>query len=75
MPLFSYHCPTCDKDVELLMRLSDTPVCPTCGGTAMERLMSRVAPELKSPGLLKAARARAGREGHLSNFSRSERGG
>ena len=75
MPLFSFHCPTCDKDVELLMRFSDAPVCPHCGGTSLERLISRVAPELKSKAIMKAARAQAAREGHLSNYSRSERGG
>ncbi|GGF77581.1 hypothetical protein GCM10007301_41900 [Azorhizobium oxalatiphilum] len=74
MPLFSFHCATCDKDVELLMRLSDTPICPACGGKEMHRLLSRVAPDLKTPGLMKAARAQARREGHTSNFSRSEGG-
>jgi hypothetical protein len=33
-----------------------------------------VAPPAKSRGVAKAARAQAAREGHLSNFSRSERG-
>lgn len=73
MPLYSFHCPQCDKDSELLMRASDTAVCPHCGGTQMEQLISRVAPELKSDGIRKAWRAQAAREGHLSNFSRSER--
>ncbi len=74
MPLFSYHCPQCDSDVELLIRGSDTPICPSCGGQNLSRLMSRVAPGGKSAGIIKSARAQAAREGHLSNFSRSERG-
>ncbi|OYX82934.1 MAG: FmdB family transcriptional regulator [Azorhizobium sp. 35-67-5] len=74
MPLFSYHCPQCDTDVELLVRGSEAPVCPGCGASGLERLMSRVAPAGKSGGIIKSVRAQAAREGHLSNFSRSERG-
>ncbi|MGB8365159.1 MAG: FmdB family zinc ribbon protein [Rhizomicrobium sp.] len=73
MPLYSYHCAECDKDVELLIGSSDIPACPTCGSRNLERLVSRVAPEGRSRALIKGARAQAAREGHLSNFSRSER--
>jgi putative FmdB family regulatory protein len=73
MPLYSFHCAKCDADIELLIGSSETPVCPTCGGKKLQRLMSRTAPEGKSPGLMKSARAQAAREGHLSNFSRAER--
>lgn len=75
MPLYSFHCPQCDKDVELLIGFSEKPSCPSCGAADMQRLMSRVAPEGKSAGIVKSARAQAAREGHLSNFSRSERRG
>jgi putative FmdB family regulatory protein len=74
MPLYSYHCAKCAKDIELLIGISETPVCPDCGGKKLERLFSRTAPPAKSPGIIKAGRAQAAREGHLSNFSRSERG-
>lgn len=74
MPLYTYHCQDCDKASELLMGASDTPACPACGGTRMERLLSRIAPEGKSRAIVQSARAQAAREGHLSNFSRSERG-
>ncbi len=73
MPLYSYHCAKCDKDVELLISFSETPACPTCGSQDLARLVSRTAPEGKSRRLVKSARAQAAREGHLSNFSRSER--
>jgi putative FmdB family regulatory protein len=73
MPLYSYHCGRCDKDVELLIGSSGTPVCPGCGGRKMERLVSYTAPAAKSRGLIKSARAQAAREGHLSNYSRAER--
>lgn len=73
MPLYSYHCGQCDKESEILMRSSDTAVCPFCGSTKMEQQISRVAPELKSDGIRKAWRAQAAREGHTSNFGRNER--
>ena len=73
MPLYSYHCKKCDKDAELLVRSTETPVCPACGAQGLERLMSRPSAQGKSAGIVKAARAQAARAGHLSNFSRSER--
>ncbi len=73
MPLYSYHCAKCDKDVELLISFSETPACPTCGSLDLARLVSHTAPEGKSRRLVKSARAQAAREGHLSNYSRSER--
>lgn len=73
MPLYSYRCGECDKESEILMRSSDTAVCPFCGSAKMEQLISRVAPELKSDGIKKAWRAQAAREGHLSNVGRNER--
>ena len=41
MPLYTYHCKECDKDVELLVRSTETPACPACGAQGLERLMSR----------------------------------
>jgi len=73
MPLYSFHCAKCDRDFELLVGSDETPVCPTCNGKKLERLMSRVAQPGRSRRFAKAMRARAAREGHLSNFSRSER--
>jgi len=74
MPLYSYHCSKCEKEFELLVSSSDVPVCPACGSDKLDRLMSRVAPDLKNGRYAKKMRAAAGREGHLSNYSRSERG-
>jgi putative FmdB family regulatory protein len=73
MPLYSFHCPECDKDVELLVGFSDKPACPACGGKKMERLVSRVAAPGKSGDFIKSARKQAAREGHFSNYSKSER--
>ena len=45
MPIYEYRCSGCRKVSEfLLLSLSSpfTPVCPRCGGTDMERVLSRV---------------------------------
>lgn len=42
MPIYEMHCPDCGRDSELLvMGAGDSPVCPHCGGSSLERLMSR----------------------------------
>jgi putative FmdB family regulatory protein len=74
MPLYSYRCTKCEKEMELLVSSSEAPECPSCGSEKLERLLSRVAPEGKSRGYAKQMRGAAAREGHLSNYSRSERG-
>jgi len=43
MPLYEYHCPSCHKDIELLVRGGEQPNCPECGSSRMERLLSVVA--------------------------------
>lgn len=73
MPLYSYNCSKCDKEFELLVSASEVPVCPSCGGKKLERLMSRVVPEGKNRSYAKKMRSQAAREGHLSNYSRAER--
>ena len=41
MPIFEYHCTTCDKDFERLVFRTDEEVdCPTCGGKDVHKLMS-----------------------------------
>lgn len=74
MPLFSYQCRVCDNTSELLVMQSDNPRCPHCGSTVLERLISRPAPPSRSKGAIGAARSLAAREGHFSNYTRSERG-
>ncbi len=73
MPYYTYRCTGCDAVFEALVRPSDdAPACPQCGGAALERQMGAFAPAAKTPGLVDKARARAAREGHFSNYSRSE---
>lgn len=41
MPIFEYHCQSCDKDFEKLVFGRDPEVeCPFCGQTKVEKLMS-----------------------------------
>jgi putative regulatory protein, FmdB family len=72
MPLYSYHCTACDDAFETLVRSSETPTCPACGSDRLERLVSLPAAEGKLKGVAARARAVAAREGHFSNYSKSE---
>ena len=40
MPLYEYACKTCANQFEALVRASETPECPACHGTALERRLS-----------------------------------
>ena len=40
MPLFEYACRECDHQFEVLVRASDTPECPSCHSTELERRLS-----------------------------------
>ena len=40
MPLFEYACKECDKEFELLVRGSETPACPSCHSTELQRRLS-----------------------------------
>jgi len=45
MPIYEYRCLTCRRVSEFLLLSLSTPfvpVCPRCGGTEMERVLSRV---------------------------------
>ncbi|MCC4115140.1 zinc ribbon domain-containing protein [Aromatoleum toluclasticum] len=68
MPIFDYRCPACDRTFEMLVRAGDTPPCPHCGRTSLEKLVSAPAAPPQSRELVKQARAQARREGHFSNY-------
>ena len=41
MPIYEYDCSDCGERVELLIRnQEETPVCPECGGTRLEKAFS-----------------------------------
>lgn len=68
MPLFDFHCSQCDKTFELLIRGEAPAACPSCGSTALAKLVSKPAAPGNSRELVKAGRAQAKREGHFSNY-------
>jgi len=44
MPIYEYHCPDCQNDVEVLVRsASDQPDCPDCGGRDLQKQFSTFA--------------------------------
>ncbi len=54
MPIYEYHCPTCGNDFEKLMRMgADAPDCPECGGTEVNKKVSRSGFVLKGGGWYK----------------------
>ena len=44
MPLFEYQCLQCKKNSEILVRGEETPECPECGSTKLEKQASQFAP-------------------------------
>lgn len=41
MPLYEYHCNSCNADVELLVRsTAEIPECSECGSQKLEKLLS-----------------------------------
>ena len=43
MPLFEYSCKECTAQFEVLVRASETPQCPSCHSTSLERRLSTFA--------------------------------
>ena len=73
MPIYEYRCSACQHDFEALVTSSSQAACPACGSTTLEKHVSLPAAPGKSQQVVRQARAQAAREGHLSNFSPSER--
>jgi len=67
MPIHDFHCPACKSHFELLIRSGAPAACPQCQSMAVEKLLSPPAPQGKSAAIVRAARTRAARAGHLSN--------
>lgn len=40
MPIYEYRCKKCQHEFEQLVFASDTPKCPSCDTTKLEKLMS-----------------------------------
>jgi putative FmdB family regulatory protein len=52
MPFYEYQCSACSHQVEVLQKISDTPLlkCPDCGKSALKRLISAPVFRLKGGG-------------------------
>lgn len=40
MPIYDYKCRSCGHEFDALVRLGETPDCPSCAGSDLERLVS-----------------------------------
>ena len=40
MPIYEYHCRSCGRDFETLVRASDTPACIHCSGADLDKKLS-----------------------------------
>jgi putative FmdB family regulatory protein len=58
MPLFEYRCLACHDEFELLIRGSAQPICPSCGATSLEKILSTFA--VSSDGTQTRSRERLG---------------
>ena len=52
MPIYEYQCKACDKELEVLQKISDAAllVCPGCGESALKKKISAAAFRLKGGG-------------------------
>lgn len=73
MPLFEYHCTACQAEFERLVRSDTVPDCPECGSTALEKIVSRLAPAGKIEAIRLSNRRAAAAQGHFDHYSPSER--
>ena len=58
MPLFEYRCLACGRQFELLIRSGAQPVCPACGASSLEKMLSMFA--VSSEGTQSRSRQRLG---------------
>jgi putative FmdB family regulatory protein len=60
MPVYEFRCRACETEFEVLVRGTDVPVCPSCGGSDLERLLSMfaVSSQERSQASLAAAQKR-----------------
>jgi putative FmdB family regulatory protein len=52
MPIYEYRCQACGFEKEFLQKLSEAPItdCPSCGQSAMSKLISAAGFQLKGTG-------------------------
>ena len=64
MPIYEYHCQGCNKDHEIIQKVSDAPlaICPDCGGK-LEKKLSLGGFQLKGGGWYKDGYSSSGSSG------------
>ncbi len=52
MPIYEYQCTLCDKELEALQKISESPLqdCPACGEPTLKKKISAAAFRLKGGG-------------------------
>ena len=73
MPIYDFHCLSCDRVFERIVRADALPDCPHCGTAQVEKLLSMPAAPGKSAGIIASGRKQAAREGHFSHYSKAEK--
>ena len=63
MPIYEYQCRSCHLQFEQLVRTGDKPVCPTCQGQDLERLISQIVVSSEQTRKQSMAKARRAGEG------------
>jgi putative FmdB family regulatory protein len=71
--MFDFHCSACGHGFEALVRSGDTPACPACKSTALEKDLSRISPAGKIEGIRMAHRRVAAAQGHFDHYSPSDK--
>jgi len=64
MPLFEYQCKSCSKEFEVLVRGSETPACPSCRSTEIQKRVSTFAAHANASPREVSAPAPCGACGH-----------
>ena len=57
MPLYEFVCRDCEKEQELLVRGDEQPVCESCGGLQLAKLLSVPAAHLAGEGVARPMEA------------------
>ncbi len=68
MPVFDFTCRSCASEFEQLVRAADTPTCPSCASTDVEKQLSL--PALKTSGTRSLAMQAAKRRDKAQGFDR-----
>lgn len=73
MPLHDFRCTACQAEFERLVRGTTAPTCPHCGSTALDKLVSPLAPAGKIEAIRLSNRRAADAAGHFNHYSPGER--